>query len=569
MHFDIADYFQPLDERVLSSSERKIVGRIRDDINSFKEVSDQVKYIKNRRKSTRNRRFDEKVFGIPMNAELDRQKYSDAAVTGKFNDHWNGRESANINPETLSKLATIKSAAITLFKPALVVIAIFIIINIIIYISGLYNSIGKTPFIFCKNGDSYGPSIRMQGATKEKDGYFIPVDYMIAGKGYTGQGWSGDPEMRGKGVFASEDFAFDGDDSFSRENYAIAARWEYVSYSVKENMWPSHAAYGNGTSDGVDTSKPYTNFDSAQYSWTVKQRVLVYNPDNGKAVVVMVGNGVNNPNWGGSPLNAIAGLSYKAQEALGFKAGGLDGGDYDVNVRDSGIELEMWWVDENTPLGPVDAGEIMQGGSSGGSCSQISAVGGGNASIADAAVSLAHENMEVATPNTGPNNGNGTDLYVKVHDKVLAGDPWYQSCDRFVATAVRWAGADDTFPPGSTGTILEYLIKSDKWVEIEGVRSEADLEPGDILIEEGHVIIYAGPEAVQKKFPGNPGVLVHASIGSASSPEQQTSAAITDNRGGAVGNWYNMGFVADGGNYRVFRNVHPEENSIYKNIDLN
>lgn len=562
-YFNIEDYFGEINEASLSSSDISKAYKVREGINSFDTVVKQVDYITARRTNSKNRKFDYRVFGIPIDGVLDKNRYDRSIIQNQQNKNWSGKKPVKISAATIGRAQAWKSTLIGLIKPAAVVVVLFVLLNMGIYVSGIVGSVGETPFNFCEKGESTSPSINVDGGVKVKDGYKLPIDYKIAGKGYKGQGWSGDDNLRGKGVFASEDFRFGSDDSFSYNNYAIASRWEYVGYSIKDNLWPGQANYGNGISDGVDTSKPYTGLDSAQYSWVVKQKVLVVNPDNGKAVVTMVGNGVDNPNWGGSPLNTVAGLSYKAQEALGFKVGKLDGGDYDVNVRDSGVELEMFWVDENTPVGPTDGGKVSKtkGPSE---CNKGDLVGGGNTSIADAAVSLAHESIAIATPNTSANHGKGTDLYVAVHDAVLPGDPWYQSCDRFSATAVRWSGADDSYPAGSTGTILSYLQNSDKWKYVPA-KSEKDLEPGDIIVKTGHVIVYVGNEAVRKKYPNNStGVLAHASIGGASSPDQQETDS--ENRGGAIGDWYDMGLKENGGEFSVFRNVKQESSSKYKNI---
>lgn len=580
MYFHIEDYFTMDPPGNFSKSEIKEFNKVREDLNSFKTVKEQVAYINSRRSSLANRKIDHMYYGIPINAELDKKRYSESSTSEEENKYWNGAsKSASIKDaakiQGKGTLGSLNFALIS--KVTAIVIVVILIINIIVYAIGAYDSVGKTPFDFCSDKEggssSGGPTnINFDSATKVKDGYKIPVDYMVAGAGYTGQGYAGPDDTRGIGVFVSEDFVFDGTDSFSKNNYAIASRWEYVSYSVRTNMWPGHARYGNGTPDGVDTSKPFKNLDSAQYSWTVKQKVLVHNPENGKSVVCIVGNGVNDANWGGSPLNGVAGLSYKAQEALGFSAGGLNGGDYPGNVRDQGTKLEMWWVDENTQPGPVGGLNSTGGGTTNGTQSEAGAgcgkagstLGGGNSSIADAAVSMAHESVAIATPNSSANNGNGTDLYVNIRQKVIPGDAWFQSCDRFVVSSVRWAGGDDDIPPGSTGVILDYLRKAkDKWEYIPA-KGEQDLKPGDIIVKTGHIILYVGNEAVKKKFPNSTGVLAHASIGSASSPTQQQS--VSDNRGGAIDNWYNMGLKEAGGAFEVYRNIKPQENSKYKDV---
>ena len=87
--------------------------------------------------------------------------------------------------------------------------------------------------------------------------------------------------------------------------------------------------------------------------------------------------------------------------------------------------------------------------------------------------------------------------------------PW-NSCDRAVATAIRWAGADDTFSAGYTGTQLSYLRASDRWLELgrfPDAVSRDELMPGDVLIvsntrSSGHIVLYVGYEAAQRAHPG-------------------------------------------------------------------
>lgn len=193
------------------------------------------------------------------------------------------------------------------------------------------------------NSDANG-NVSVKGLSKVKDGYGIPGAYM-KDKSYTGQNWSKGDAERGKGIFTSEDFVNMGGcsgDEFSKQNYAIAARWEYVSYQVASGKWPGWSVHG--CTDGLVDGSYGSNVDNDQYAWVVKQKVLVYCPKTKKSVVCIVGDGKSNPNWGGNPLAAMAGLSYKAQEALGLSRG---------QCLSENIEMEMWWCDdENATPGP-------------------------------------------------------------------------------------------------------------------------------------------------------------------------------------------------------------------------
>lgn len=133
-----------------------------------------------------------------------------------------------------------------------------------------------------------------------------------------------------------------------------------------------------------------------------------------------------------------------------------------------------------------------------------------NGTLADAAVAYAYENYDLGRGN------DGTQLYRAVHDAMYPGDPWYQSCDRGVACAVVWSGADDDFPAGATGTQLNYMRSHpEKWKELGPLSSCVDsLEPGDILITDpdGHIVMYVGNEAVRKKYPNSDATIVSASL---------------------------------------------------------
>ena len=124
-------------------------------------------------------------------------------------------------------------------------------------------------------------------------------------------------------------------------------------------------------------------------------------------------------------------------------------------------------------------------------------VNGGNTSIAEAMATI-------ALPFPAMSKGiDGGALYIEVHDKVLSGDPYYASCDRTVATAVRWSGSDDTFPAGPTGVLYDYLKESSDWKEVPFTGKEEELQPGDIVVNRGaHVAMYIGNDTVEKVWSG-------------------------------------------------------------------
>ena len=181
---------------------------------------------------------------------------------------------------------------------------------------------------------------------------------------------------------------------------------------------------------------------------------------------------------------------------------------------------------------------------------------GGNGSIAQAAASFAYPTREESVGN------NGTTLYQNVVNAVLPEDAkkrLYQSCDRCVAAAVRWAGADDSFPNGDTTRQAQYLpTATDKWQKVEDYNGDmSKLQPGDVLVitaaerhsDHGHIVIYAGSEAIMAahKEVKDPNVtIVAASYGERSAGCQT--------------------FYDELKKYTAYRNIQPEASSVYKNV---
>lgn len=122
-----------------------------------------------------------------------------------------------------------------------------------------------------------------------------------------------------------------------------------------------------------------------------------------------------------------------------------------------------------------------------------------NTSLANAMVSFSYKTQAEGVGN------NGTDLYQKLHDAIFPGDEYYMSCDRGVATAVRWSGSDDDFPVGPTSTQYDYLKNSDKWKEVSEFNGGdwSKLLPGDIVITtgDGHICMFVGNAAIKAKYP--------------------------------------------------------------------
>lgn len=180
--------------------------------------------------------------------------------------------------------------------------------------------------------------------------------------------------------------------------------------------------------------------------------------------------------------------------------------------------------------------------------------------------SLAMAALSYAWPTRDQGMGNdGTPLYQELMRHIFPGDPYFMSCDRGVATAVRWSGTDDTFPIGAVQQQLAYLETSPKWTEVQWGGDNKNLQPGDIIIRwDGgppssagggggvqHIELYVGHDLVQKVFAEK------------ASPEATNVSASFGSRSPGATNWYTGG--SSGLNtYRAFRSTGPEAAPKYK-----
>lgn len=170
-----------------------------------------------------------------------------------------------------------------------------------------------------------------------------------------------------------------------------------------------------------------------------------------------------------------------------------------------------------------------------------------NSSAAAAAISYAYETEEESKGN------NGTKLWQTVFQNIFPGDANYMSCDRTVATALRWSGTDEEIPAGDCPALISYFSSSDKWekVGLSHDLEEKDLKPGDIIIRSSHVIMYVGNELVKQKYPNSNGNMVSGSLGE---------------RSPGVGS--HIEYYLKGGSgesdYTVYRCVKPDNGTKYK-----
>ena len=183
-----------------------------------------------------------------------------------------------------------------------------------------------------------------------------------------------------------------------------------------------------------------------------------------------------------------------------------------------------------------------------------------NSNLASAAVSFAY-------PNQGKMsfNNHGTDLFYRVHGAIFGGDELRFSCDRCVATAIRWSGSDDDYPVGDTAAQYTYLQTSDKWKKVGGLASTdiKDLQPGDILIiprrsagTPGHTFMYTGNEIIQKIHGGNSDLTPNSNSVSASYHERTPGVGVDAT--------YFKKSPDFRGDYEIYRLVKPDNSPKYK-----
>lgn len=150
----------------------------------------------------------------------------------------------------------------------------------------------------------------------------------------------------------------------------------------------------------------------------------------------------------------------------------------------------------------------------------------GGQAIAEAAVSLActsssKSTLRVDWPDTRIYNEQ-TKAYVDARERLIEGHNVgkdgpplrgdYASCDMGVATAVRYSGVDQSFEYKEIPAQWPYLRNSSQWQivgEFKGTPNDV-LKPGDVLINNHHIMLYCGKEIVQAKYPGSDGELYEA-----------------------------------------------------------
>lgn len=202
--------------------------------------------------------------------------------------------------------------------------------------------------------------------------------------------------------------------------------------------------------------------------------------------------------------------------------------------------------------------------------------GANNASVAQAASqcksfaghvdnsSLVKAALSYAWPYNDEGKGNdGTDLYKYLHKEVLGeSDHFFASCDRTVATAVRWSGTDDSYPAGGVSNQLAYLQGegSSKWKPVDYNGDKSKLQPGDILLRTtggvSHTVMYVGEDSVKEVW-GDGNYESHGEI---------VSGSLND-RSPSIGQFY-TGSTGLDTDYLAFRNVTKEQSSKFTSVTV-
>lgn len=170
-----------------------------------------------------------------------------------------------------------------------------------------------------------------------------------------------------------------------------------------------------------------------------------------------------------------------------------------------------------------------------------------NSTIAAAAASYAY------SQSTSFGDGHpGTMLYDEVW-KATINDEYYRSCDRGVAAAVKWSGADDKFEYGGCKAEYNYMSSSPLWEKVTDTDAgfvsdpvgwaNEHCEPGDIFctFENVHTFMYVGNEIAQQAYeqvikpngdgdlgqPSDDAVFVNASIGANGAASTRTDGPVS------------------------------------------
>lgn len=252
--------------------------------------------------------------------------------------------------------------------------------------------------------------------------------------------------------------------------------------------------------------------------------------------------GVNNGT--GGQRSAAAGKWYAK----------MSGWDKDADAGKSVLEMAKQGQSKANSVSDREASEKIEPGVNCILGDKTGSGAGGNSDAATAMATYAYPFYDMGAGNRG------TELYQWLHDEIFPGDPYYMSCDRGVATAVRWSGTDDTIPPGPTDVQYAYFIGEgkDKWERVDeagGGKDESKLKPGDVLVTtgNGHILMYLGKDIIAEVHGG------HDYDKNAS----MAQASFRDHSPGLIPHSQHAG---DNRDFAVFRSKGGEEHSKYTDL---
>lgn len=191
----------------------------------------------------------------------------------------------------------------------------------------------------------------------------------------------------------------------------------------------------------------------------------------------------------------------------GYNAGegAVQNNDFDLDAL---YDSAPGYSNETQPY--VDNIKTAAEGSYSSDCTQA---GGGDVpsgDVTDAAMYLAWEDRVELSNSSAANHGREESKpeYVEAADSINEDrhTAYYTDCGVYVATVMRTAGIDTSFPVRGTREQQPYLRSSDDY-EVFTPQSEGELESGDILIATDHIYIYTG-----ERHSGDDGRALGASL---------------------------------------------------------
>ncbi|GAA1541477.1 phage tail tip lysozyme [Kribbella lupini] len=131
-------------------------------------------------------------------------------------------------------------------------------------------------------------------------------------------------------------------------------------------------------------------------------------------------------------------------------------------------------------------------GAAGGTDGETGGCGAGNGDIVQTAVSLAWPDRDESR---GPNKEDARPSYQDAMPKYNGATTYYPytDCGVFVATVMVMSGVDKDYFRRGTGSQRDYVKGSSKFETFDNFTEISQLQPGDILVNDGHTFIYTGP----------------------------------------------------------------------------